>query len=276
MKRLSLFLAAAALLGSAVITYAQTPTPHDSLTARADSMHAAIDSTAVHAATAAADTASAHVGAAGAGAAGAAGAAATAPTGAGSVSTTPTPQSTAPSTSSTPPATAPAPAPTGTSAAAPTQASASGKPQGLMGTPMYVGGSIGFSFWGDYTRISLEPFVGYKLSQRLSVGGKLRYEYLNDKRGSSDYKAHNFGASALSNYWLTKQIYAHGELAMMNYDYPTGNETVPFLMVGGGYSKMIRPGVSAYAEAVWDILNDDNSPYEAGQPVVSVGVAAGF
>ena len=63
---------------------------------------------------------------------------------------------------------------------------------------------------------------------------------------------------------------------MMNYDFPTGNETVPFLLVGGGYSKTIRPGVSAYAEVTWDLINDSDSPYEAGQPMVSLGVAAGF
>ncbi|HET9326364.1 MAG TPA: hypothetical protein VFQ05_06305 [Candidatus Eisenbacteria bacterium] len=272
MKRLSLCLAGAALLLIPLGVRAQTSAPQDSLTAKADSVIAQVDSMAVKAASTAADTAAAHAGAAATGAAGAAG-----------VSTTPTttptaaPTTTTPTTATAPPPAAQPVAPTGT-AAAPTTASAADQ-SGLAGTPIYVGGAVGFSFWSDYTRISLEPFVGYKLRPKLSVGGKLRYEYLNDKRQSFDYKAHNFGASALANYRLLPQIYGHGELAVMKYDYPSqlgGDQTVPFLLVGGGYMKQIRPGVSAYAEAVWDLLNDKNSPYEEWQPVVSVGVTAGF
>jgi len=266
MQRLSLCLAGAALLLIPIGASAQTSVPHDSLTAKADSVIAHVDSTAVKAVTTSADTAAAHLGTAGA-------------AGAGAVSTTPT----SPSMSSAPPpttTTATTPPPTGQPAAtatAPAPVAAGGSASG--GNPMYFGGAVGFSFWSEYMRISLEPFVGYKLSPKLSIGGKLRYEYLNDKRGTFDYTANNFGVSALANYKLLPQIYAHGELAMMNYDYPDqlgGSQTVPFLLVGGGYSRQIRPGVSAYVEAVWDLINDSHSPYEEWQPVVSVGVAAGF
>ena len=142
--------------------------------------------------------------------------------------------------------------------------------------PIYFGGAIGFSFWSDYTRISIEPLAAYKLSQKLSVGGKFRYEYLRDKRGPVDYTANNFGVSAFSNYRVLRPIYAHGELAVMSYDYPTGKETVPFLFVGGGYTQFLRPGMATNFEVLWDLINDKNSPYESGQPLVSVGVAVGF
>jgi hypothetical protein len=141
---------------------------------------------------------------------------------------------------------------------------------------IYYGGSVGFSFWSDYFRISLEPLVAYKLSPKLSVGGKFRYEYLNDSRGVVDYSSHNYGASVLSRYRLLPIAYAHAELAMMNYDYPSGRETVPFLLLGGGISKPIRPNVWANFEVLFDVLNDKNSPYEDWQPVVSVGVGVGF
>jgi len=270
MQRLSLCLAGAALLLIPIGASAQTSVPHDSLTAKADSVIAHVDSTAVKAAATAADTAAAHLNAAGAAGAGAA----------GGVSTTPSPGMSspppAPTTSTSP---MPTGQPTATGTAAPPAAASGTTESGMFGKPIYVGGAVGFSFWSDYMRISLEPFVGYKMSPKLSIGGKLRYEYLNDKRGTFDYTANNFGASALANYKLLPQIYAHGELAMMKYDYPSqlgGSQNVPFLLVGGGYYKQIRPGMSAYAEAVWDLINDDNSPYEAGQPMISVGVTAGF
>jgi len=141
---------------------------------------------------------------------------------------------------------------------------------------MYYGGSIGFSFWDDYFRISLEPLVAFKVKPKLSVGGKLRYEYLKDNRGAVDYDAHNYGASVFSRYRLLPVLYAHGELATMSYDFPTGRESIPFLLVGGGVSKMLRPNVWGYVEVLWDLLDDDNSPYDSGQPFVSVGVGVGF
>ena len=141
---------------------------------------------------------------------------------------------------------------------------------------MYYGGSIGFSFWGDYFRISLEPLVAFKLNPKLSVGGKVRYEYLKDNRDAVDYDAHNYGASVFSRYRLLPVLYAHGELATMSYDFPTGRESVPFLLVGGGISKPLRPNVWGYVEVLWDVLDDDNNPYDTSQPFVSVGVGVGF
>jgi hypothetical protein len=142
--------------------------------------------------------------------------------------------------------------------------------------PIYFGGAVGFSFWSNYWRISLEPYAAYKLNPKLSVGGKLRYEYLSDSRGAVDYTSNNFGASVLSNYRLTRQVYAHGEYSYMSYDYPGGREGVPFLWLGGGYAKEIRPNVWSNVEITWDLINDSKSPYDSGQPQVSVGVGVGF
>ena len=141
---------------------------------------------------------------------------------------------------------------------------------------MYYGGSIGFSFWSDFYRVSVEPLVGFKVKPKLSVGGKLRYEYINDKRGVVDYDSHNYGASVFSRYRLVPQLYAHGEYAYMNYDYPGGRQGVPFLLLGGGYSQPMGRNMWSTVEVLWDVLNDKNSPYESGQPVVSIGVGVGF
>ena len=176
----------------------------------------------------------------------------------------------APDTVAAPPAAAPAV----TAAAEPATPPASTKPS--LKERMYYGGSIGFSFWDDYFRISLEPLVAIKVKPKLSIGGKLRYEYLKDNRGAVDYDAHNYGASVFSRYRLLPVLYAHGELATMSYDYPTGRESVPFLLVGGGISKPLRPNVWGYVEVLWDVLDDDNNPYDSSQPFISVGVGVGF
>ena len=54
-------------------------------------------------------------------------------------------------------------------------------------TKLYYGGYANFSI-GNYTVIGFEPMVGYKLTPKFSVGSKLTYEYVKDKR----YARNNF------------------------------------------------------------------------------------
>lgn len=154
--------------------------------------------------------------------------------------------------------------------------------------PWYYGGTIGFNFWGDYFYLSLNPFVGYKVSPKFSVGGKVQYVYINDSRSDlGDFTSHNYGASIFSRFRPIQQIYLHAEFAYASYENATGyNLTtkeyeservwVPFLLLGGGFVQQISANTAAYVEVLVDVLQDDNSPYEDWDPVVSVGVGVGF
>ena len=140
---------------------------------------------------------------------------------------------------------------------------------------VYYGATIGFNFWGDVRRFSIQPMVGYKLTPRLSIGGKLGYEYLKDTSGPTDHDYNNYGWAAFSNFRLTPRFYAHGEYQQISYDFSGGREWVPFLYVGGGIVQSAGRA-SLYAEVLVDVLQDDNSPYNDWEPQVSVGVSVGF
>ena len=147
-------------------------------------------------------------------------------------------------------------------------------------SPVYYGGTIGLSF-GDYFRLSIMPLVGYKLSQKTSVGLKLGYEYVVDKRYEEELTAHNYGASVFGRYRIIPQAYLHAEFAYFSYKYQIRNleserTWVPFIYVGGGYIQPVGPGTALFVEVLVDVLQDANSPYKAWDPVISVGVAAGF
>jgi len=51
---------------------------------------------------------------------------------------------------------------------------------------------------------------------------------------------------------------------------------ISFLYVGGGYSLPISKTTSLNAEVLWDILQDDDSPYKTVEPFFNVGIAVGF
>ena len=145
---------------------------------------------------------------------------------------------------------------------------------------VYYGGIVGLSF-GDYFRISLQPYVGYKVSPKASIGGKIGYEYIEDKRYSEKLTSSNYGASVFTRYHLIPQFYAHGEFAYMSYKYKVSNlesdrSWVPFLLLGGGLVQRTGGRSSVFVEVLWDVLQDDKSPYDSSTPFVSVGVGVGF
>jgi len=145
---------------------------------------------------------------------------------------------------------------------------------------VYYGGTLGMSF-GNYFRISVEPLVGYKINPKFSVGGKIRYEYIKDTRYSTTVTAHNYGGSLFTRYRVIPQIYFHAEPAYLSYQYntefgDTERNWVPFVFVGGGYSQMIGSNTWVNAEVLFDVLQDEKSPYKDWEPFYSIGVGVGF
>ncbi|MBP9119474.1 MAG: hypothetical protein KBF59_01295 [Ignavibacterium sp.] len=152
----------------------------------------------------------------------------------------------------------------------------------------YYGGTVGFNFWGDYFYLSVNPLVGYQVSPKISVGGKVHYSYINDSRSElGDFTSHNYGASIFTRYRPIYQAYLHAEFAYASYENPTsfnistkswGSERtwVPFLLLGGGFVQNIGPNASVYAEVLFDVIQDENSPYEDWDPIISVGAGIGF
>ena len=143
---------------------------------------------------------------------------------------------------------------------------------------VFFGGSLGLSF-GSYTSIRVYPMIGYKLTPKLSTGVKFMYEYAKHSSSSNTYN--NYGGSLFARYRIIPQIYVHAEYNYMNYQgYNYINEgyryAVPYLFVGGGFVQRIGKNSYAYAEVLFDVLNDSNSPYNEWNPFYSVGVSVGF
>lgn len=155
------------------------------------------------------------------------------------------------------------------------------EPDASFADRVYWGGGISLAFW-DYTRIRVEPLVGYRISPQLSIGGKLAYEYLRYERVSGDkVTSHNYGGSVFARYRFVPQLYGHVEYGGANYERVNalGQESrvgYPFLLLGGGFVQRTGRRTSLYFELLYDVLQDEDSPYDNGGPFVTVGVAVGF
>jgi hypothetical protein len=145
---------------------------------------------------------------------------------------------------------------------------------------VYYGGYLNLSF-GSYTAIGVEPLVGYKVTPQFSLGGKVSYTFVNDKRYSQDYSTSNYGLSLFSRYRISPRLYAHVEYSAMNYELynfeeDSEREWVSFLFVGGGFSQPITKNSWLTAQVLFDVLQNENSPYKNWEPFFSVGVGVGF
>lgn len=145
---------------------------------------------------------------------------------------------------------------------------------------VYYGGTVGFSF-GDYFRLSIYPWVGYKVTPKFSLGGKVGYEYIRDERYSDTLTSHNYGGSVFARQQVGYRFYAHGEFAYISYKYhvsefESDRQWVPYLFLGGGYWQPMGRNTALMVEVLFDVLQNDNSPYEDWSPFVSVGVGVGF
>jgi len=168
--------------------------------------------------------------------------------------------------STPPPAAAPA-------AAAPAAAASASAPNDRI----YYGGTVTLSF-GSTTRIGVFPMLGYKLTPKISGGVEVGYEYLSY---NSNQSSSNYGGGVFGRYRVGRNLYAYGEYRTINYEIfstssSSSREWVPALLLGGGYSRSLGGRTSVYAEVLFDVLQDDNSPYKTWEPVVNFGVATGF
>ncbi len=148
---------------------------------------------------------------------------------------------------------------------------------------IWFGGGIGLGF-GTVTNIGVEPMVGYKVTRngKLSAGIGGTYQYFRDARYSPAYESSVYGGRLFGRYRIIEPLFAHVEYSALNYElYAPGSRStfrqwVPFLLVGGGYSARVGGGAYLTATVLWDVIQDENSPYASGQPWIGAGVGFGF
>jgi len=143
---------------------------------------------------------------------------------------------------------------------------------------VFIGGSLGFSF-GSVASIRINPLVGYRLTPKLSAGLTGLYEYNSYDTYYGRQSYNNYGGSVFSRFRVIPQLYAHAEFSYISYEkivLGADRTGVPFLFLGGGYAQRLGGNTYAYAQILFDVLQDKNSPYADWEPFYSVGVSIGF
>ncbi|MCF8298996.1 MAG: hypothetical protein K9J13_15715 [Saprospiraceae bacterium] len=147
----------------------------------------------------------------------------------------------------------------------------------------FTGGGLGFQF-GTVTMLDISPLLGYRITEKLSVGVGFKYQYYRYKDDLFEFSTSIYGGSIFSRYIIYDDFFAHAEFELLNYDAEllgfsniTTTEkriTVESYLLGAGYRQRI--GRNSYVNflLLWNFNENVYSLY--ANPIVRIGVEFGL
>ena len=164
------------------------------------------------------------------------------------------------------------------------------EPKGFDKDKLIYGAGIKFNFFNGLFRAGIAPVVGYRISDRFAAGVGLAYQYDSERdyfiyNTASGYQSFPLRRNMISpSVWVRGVIYnnifaqVEGEYNLQNWRYhdqdldpssPTYGEAVkrklnvnsPALLAGLGLRQPIGEYSSLYVMAMYDVLQNKNSPY---------------
>ena len=141
-------------------------------------------------------------------------------------------------------------------------------------------GINGGGYFGQvYSFINLSPTVAYIFSDHFVAGINLPLFYISDGRFTKKLNSFNYGVSPFARYFVTDNLYLHGEIENMNvqrFDAFTlekaGRTIYNTPMVGAGYFQRSASGGGVYIQALYILNYSTTNSYYNSPILLRVGV----
>ncbi len=154
-------------------------------------------------------------------------------------------------------------------------------PQNNFWDRVYTGGGIGLQF-GSQTFVNISPLVGYRLTEKLSVGLSATYIYYRYKNPNPafSYSSNIYGGSVFSRYLIFENLFAHVEYEVLrleardNVSRLLGTKDVTSILVGGGYRQMLGDRSSINLILLYNLNETTYSPYQ--NPIIRISFGIGI
>src|SRR5258708_28982086 len=113
---------------------------------------------------------------------------------------------------------------------------------------VYFGGNFGLNFGTNFTEVEISPLMGYKLTDKLSVGLGATYIYFKEKIPAYNfsYETSIYGGDVFTRYFFTESLFGHLETGALNldvpgtyYPYALTRQWIQNFLVGGGYRSQV-------------------------------------
>lgn len=140
---------------------------------------------------------------------------------------------------------------------------------------IFFGGNVGAQF-GNYTFVDFSPLVGYRISDKLSVGVGITYNYLRFRYGKTEYKTDIYGGRVFGRYFVWENLFLHGEYEVLNgaWDYTNKRFNIENILGGAGYRQMVTDRAAMTLLVLWNFSQNNYSPYS--NPIIRGGFTFGF
>lgn len=133
---------------------------------------------------------------------------------------------------------------------------------------VFYGGNIGLQF-GTFTFIDISPMLGYRVTDKFSVGVGYTFNYLNNRYSRTSLIIR--GGRVFARYFVFPQLFLHAEYEGLQGLY--ANDRTQWLytpLVGLGYRQAIGARVYFDLQALWNLNPTIYSPYS--NPVIRGGL----
>ncbi|MFW5707491.1 MAG: hypothetical protein ACOCX0_02710 [Bacteroidota bacterium] len=146
-----------------------------------------------------------------------------------------------------------------------------------------VGGNLGLQISNINIMVVISPLVGYRITNRLTSGGGLTYQYYRDSgwAGLTGFTTvtHIYGGSVFSRYQITRDFFAHAEYEALNLDSQLNWEVNPETrsrfwehnyFLGGGYRAALSDRTHLNLMVLYNFNRDSRVYFQ--NPVFRVGI----
>ncbi|WP_341834780.1 hypothetical protein WJU16_17680 [Chitinophaga pollutisoli] len=161
--------------------------------------------------------------------------------------------------------------------------------RGFDPSKLMVGGNFGFAF-GNYSLVNVSPMIGYRFSPKAAAGISINAQFTWEKYREGSYEVKNnytiLGGGIWGRYYPLEMLFVHAQpeynsISYKKQIYSDPRQSfkerygAPSLLLGGGYAQPIGGNSALVIMLLYDVLQDENSPYR-NRPVFSVGGNFGF
>lgn len=146
---------------------------------------------------------------------------------------------------------------------------------------VYTGGGIGLQF-GSQTYVNISPLIGYRLTEKFSVGlsGTYLYYKYKDYNPIYSYSSNTYGGSVFSRYLIFENLFAHVEYEILrlqvrdNVSRLLGKRDITSVLVGAGYRQMLGERSSINLMILYNLNETAYSPYQ--NPIIRLSFGIGI
>lgn len=157
------------------------------------------------------------------------------------------------------------------------QEDTTGERRGFKKENLFAGGTVSLGFGSNYFQIGANPMFGYSLNRFVDAGLVVNYlhtAYRDYSFAVERLRQNLYGGGVFARVYPVHFLFAHGQIehnfiALKALPYNGGaaekyHESATSLLVGPGYTTGRQPGVGGaygYLSVMWDLMDDENSPY---------------